>query len=53
MGIARSEAREAHYWLRIIGEVGLVKPSRLVKIIKESEEILKILTAIVKNSRKV
>jgi four helix bundle protein len=51
MGIARSEARETFYWLRIIGETGMIKPSRLVKITAESEELLRILTAIVKNSR--
>ena len=53
MGIARSESRETFYWLRLIAEVGLVQRSKLESIITESEELLRILTAIVKNSRKV
>ncbi|MFY4731374.1 four helix bundle protein [Nitrospira sp. BLG_2] len=53
MGIARSESREAFYWLRLISETGLAKRSKLESITKESEELVRILTAIVKNTRKV
>src|SRR5262245_60792862 len=50
MNYARKEARETFYWLRMIRDVGLIKPGRLAQLIQESEEILKITTAIVKKA---
>jgi four helix bundle protein len=52
MGIARSEAREALYWLRLISATKMVTPDRLTDIRCEGEEIAKILTAIVKKARR-
>ncbi len=52
INIALKEARETHYWLRMIGAAGLVKASRLNEITKEAEELKKILGAIVSRSRK-
>jgi len=51
MGIARSEARETLYWLRLIGATEMVAPERLAEIRREAEEIARILTAIVKKAR--
>lgn len=51
MGIARSEARETFYWLRLIAEVGLLDKRRLQDITQEAEELVKILTTIVKKAR--
>ncbi|MBN2562195.1 MAG: four helix bundle protein [Phycisphaerae bacterium] len=51
MGIARSEARETLYWLRLLGEAGMVPAERLADITREAEELVKILTTIVKKSR--
>ncbi|MBI5866032.1 MAG: four helix bundle protein [Planctomycetes bacterium] len=51
MGIARGEAREARYWLRLVASQGLLSEERLSDIIGESDEILRILTAIVKKTR--
>ena len=51
IGIARGEAREVRYWLRLVASQGLLPKSRLSEIIKEADEILKILTAIVKKTR--
>lgn len=51
MGIARSEARETVYWLRLIEGHGLVPPSRLAAVRAEAEEIARILTTIVKRTR--
>ena len=48
MGIARSEARETLYWLRVIVESGMVPEAKLRELFKESEELVKILTAIMK-----
>ena len=51
MNIALSEARETHYWLRLIKSSGLLKPDRLSPIIDEAEELKKILGAIVSKAR--
>ena len=52
MNIARSEARETLYWLRLIEATDLIASERLGEIRNEAEEIARILTAIVKNTRR-
>ncbi|MCP4249473.1 MAG: four helix bundle protein [bacterium] len=52
MNIARAEAREALYWLRLIAESELLPPERLKEMITEANEIVSILTSIVKTTRK-
>jgi len=49
--IACKEARETHYWLRLLAESELVHPERLVEIEKECDELIAILTSIVKKMR--
>ena len=49
--IALKEARETHYWLRLCQVTGIVSESRLNDMIRESNEIISILTAIVKKSK--
>ncbi|KPL11979.1 hypothetical protein AMJ85_02345 [candidate division BRC1 bacterium SM23_51] len=44
-GIALKEARETCYWLRLLGESGLVGRSRLETLLQEASEIAKILAA--------
>ena len=51
MSIARKEARETHYWLRLLKESGIVSDAQLSEIITEADEIIRILTAIVKTSQ--
>ena len=51
MNIALKEARETHYWLRLLQSSETVKPARLSAILAETEEIKKILGAIVRTSR--
>jgi four helix bundle protein len=51
MSIARKESRETHYWLRLLKESETVAETKLLEIIKESDEIVRILTAIVKTSQ--
>ncbi len=51
MNIALKEARETHYWLRMIKSAELIKPNRLDAIIKEADELKKILGAIVSKAR--
>jgi len=40
------------YWLRLIGDSEMVSKSRLKELIAEANEIVSILTAIVRNARK-
>lgn len=50
MAVASKEARETRYWLRLLKE-GKVINETLVNHLKEIEEIIKILTKIVKTSQ--
>lgn len=51
INIARAEARETLYWLRVITGAGLVPKSRLTELQREADELTRILTVIVKNTR--
>ena len=55
MSIASKEARETHYWLRLLRDSGLVKEalflSEIVEAIDESDQLKRILTKIVKTSQ--
>lgn len=48
MSIASKEARETNYWLRLIKDAELFDKQYLQKLISESDELVKILTSIVK-----
>jgi four helix bundle protein len=48
MSIASKEARETNYWLRLIKDAGIVDGQEAGKLIGLSEELIKILTSIVK-----
>ncbi len=52
MEIAQSEAREALYWLRLVGESELVAARRITDLIKEADELVRILTVIARRARK-
>ena len=52
MSIASKEARETNYWLRLLRDSHLYAGDDLVELIDESEQIIKMLTAIVKTTRK-
>jgi four helix bundle protein len=45
------EARESNYWLRLIKVSELARGEELDYLLKESEELKKILTSIVKTSK--
>ena len=51
MEIAQSEARETLYWLRIVAECGLVSKARLTELLREADELVRIITTIAKRSR--
>ena len=52
MSIASKEARETNYWLRLLKDSKISREIDLSKHLEESEEIIKIITAIVKTSQK-
>lgn len=51
MNIARAEARETLYWLRLIKEAELISAARLEELVNEADELVRILTTIVKKSK--
>ena len=52
MAIASKEAREAHYWLRLLSDAGILSGQSAKRLISDCNEIIKMLTATVKTSRK-
>ena len=52
MSIASKEARETNYWLRLLRDSKLLKDVDYDEILTKSEEIIRILTSIVKSSQK-
>lgn len=52
MSIAWREARETHYWLRLIRDSELLKPAQMEPLIQESLEIKRILGKTASTARK-
>ena len=51
-GIACKEAREAHYWLRLLVAADLVEPPLLLPLIDEASQLVAILTTIVRKVKR-
>lgn len=51
MSIANKEARETNYWLRLLAASDVVPSDKLTDITDESNQLIAILTTIVKRSR--
>ena len=51
MSIATKEARETNYWLRLLAAAEVVPSARLTELADESNQLIAILTTIVKRSR--
>src|SRR5262245_32288702 len=49
--IALKEGREALYWLRVISACLLAPPEEISPLLREADELVAILTAIVRNAR--
>jgi len=45
--IAQKEARESLYWLRLLSQSGIAPSTRLISLMKETEEIIAVITAII------
>lgn len=50
MNISKKESRETIYWLKLISDVNPVLKIKIEVLIKENDEIIRILTKIVKTS---
>jgi four helix bundle protein len=51
LSIARKEARETHYWLRLLAASDIVHEPRLTELLDEADQLIAILTAITKRIR--
>ena len=51
MSIASKEARETHYWLRLLRDSKIIPESKISPLEAENLELIRILTAIVKTSQ--
>jgi len=52
LNISLKEAREAHYWLRLLTAAEIIPNKKLAPLTQEANELIAILTTILKNSRK-
>lgn len=52
MAIAAKEARETHYWLRLLVASEMIEIDRLSPLLDEASQIVAILTTIIKTSQK-
>ena len=52
LSIARKEARETHYWLRLLSASDIVPESRLTDLLDESDQLIAILTTTTRKLRK-
>lgn len=50
-GISYKEARETHYWLRLLRDTDYLAAQQAASLLGDCEELLKILTAIIRSSR--
>ena len=50
--IVRKELKETRYWLKVISELYVGLKSQLKPLIQENEELIKIISTIILNSRK-
>lgn len=51
-GIAQKEAKESLYWLRLLAESGIVPVARLRPLMRETEELFAVVTAIILKAKK-
>ena len=52
MSIALKEASETEYWLELLHETGYIQTNQFESIYADNQELLKLLTSIIKTSKK-
>ena len=50
MSIASKEARESHYWLRLLRDSKTLSPAKVEPLLAESQSLINLLTSIVKST---
>jgi four helix bundle protein len=51
LSISYKEAKETHYWLRLLKDSGFIDEKQFKSIIKDCEEIIRLLVSILKTSK--
>ncbi len=51
-GIAQKEAKEGLYWLRLLAGSGVMAPKRLAPLMRETEELYAVITAIILKAKR-
>lgn len=51
MSIASKEARETHYWLRLLRDSGILEAEQTAALLEESDSLVLILSSIVKTTK--
>jgi len=51
LSIACKEARETHYWLRLLSATKLTPESRLTELLEEANQLTAILTTVIKKTK--
>lgn len=51
LSISLKEAKESHYWIRLLRDSKYLETEQALDLLNDCEEIVKILTAILKSSR--
>ena len=51
LGVAQKEARESLFWLRLMSDSRLVPQTRLRSLLKETEELIAIITSIIVSTK--
>jgi len=51
LSVACKEARETHYWLRLLAASNIVPAPRLTELLDEANQLVAILTAIIRKTR--
>lgn len=51
LGVAQKEAKESLYWLHLLSESGIVRRVKLKPLMRETEELVAVITAIIVSSK--
>lgn len=51
LGISLKESRETEYWLNLLKESDIISEKEFISLFSDCEELLKLLTAIIKSSK--
>lgn len=50
--IAQKEARESHYWLKVMSATGVITAVRLASLLQVTNELIAVITTIIRKSKR-